>query len=547
MAIGWGVTAALHLAWGSPLGLPSGEELRASLTDVGIEAVSVSPSRYQTWGVAHYDVVTENDEPLTVSLYGRDAASAELLRKLYRFILYRNSGPALSLTRIHPARRASDPSGAPVGHAAPGTRGTEALELEPGPRGGGFPDRRVGAHRGAHQCLPLHQHDPQCTVGLGGRHGPSLLVRLPRGSHLKRGKRSGLTPPRTCGRTRVGKLVQRLLAGGNVAVIATEVRFYQQQGFDSTAAVTSSALVNVSSLLVKVLLFLLAIPFAWSSFHFGKSLHAGNHAGILWTLLAVVVVIGVVLTAMFAVPRWRHLVAEKLRPKLSSVIDDFKTLATQPVKLVELFGGQVASQLLIIIALGAALHAFDAHLSLAALVIASTMAGVLASASPAGGGMGVAEAGLILALTAAGIPSASGHRCRLRPAPLHCVPSTDCRLVHTDVDETEGIPLVRGPRVACFAECVRVGGSATPLSDGRIAARSTRALAQEAPETGQEAPAGAGLRPLHGGWSALLAPRRPPDPRPREGGTQCAAPQASGPARPLDPARPGRRRPEQKG
>ena len=31
------------------------------------------------------------------------------------------------------------------------------------------------------------------------------------------------------------------------------------------------------------------------------------------------------------------------------------------------------------------------------------MAGVLASASPAGGGMGVAEAGLILALTAGGI------------------------------------------------------------------------------------------------------------------------------------------------
>jgi uncharacterized membrane protein YbhN (UPF0104 family) len=55
------------------------------------------------------------------------------------------------------------------------------------------------------------------------------------------------------------------------------------------------------------------------------------------------------------------------------------------------------------LALGAALHAFGAHLSLAALLIAVTTAGVLASASPAGGGMGVAEAGLILALTAGGI------------------------------------------------------------------------------------------------------------------------------------------------
>jgi uncharacterized membrane protein YbhN (UPF0104 family) len=195
------------------------------------------------------------------------------------------------------------------------------------------------------------------------------------------------------------------LAGGNAAVLATQVRFFQQQGFDTSVAVTSSALVNVASLLVKLVLFLIAIPIAWSSFHFGNTLHQGNHAGILWTLLGVVVFIGVVLAAIFAVPRWRRHVHEKLRPKLSTVAANFKSLATQPVRLVKLFGGQVASQLLVILGLGAALHAFDAHLSVAALVIVSTMAGVLASASPAGGGMGVAEAGLILALTAAGIPS----------------------------------------------------------------------------------------------------------------------------------------------
>jgi uncharacterized membrane protein YbhN (UPF0104 family) len=195
------------------------------------------------------------------------------------------------------------------------------------------------------------------------------------------------------------------LAGGNAAVLATQVRFFQQQGFDTSVAVTSSALVNVASLLVKLVLFLIAIPIAWSSFHFGNTLHQGNHAGILWTLLGVVVFIGVVLAAIFAVPRWRRHVHEKLRPKLSTVAANFKSLATQPVRLVKLFGGQVAAQLLVILGLGAALHAFDAHLSVAALVIVSTMAGVLASASPAGGGMGVAEAGLILALTAAGIPS----------------------------------------------------------------------------------------------------------------------------------------------
>src|SRR6516225_1088563 len=58
MAIGWGVTAALHLA-----------EMGAG-------------------------------EVLAVSFYGRDATDAQLLTKLWRFVFYRHSGAALALTRI---------------------------------------------------------------------------------------------------------------------------------------------------------------------------------------------------------------------------------------------------------------------------------------------------------------------------------------------------------------------------------------------------------------------------------------------------------------
>ena len=81
------------------------------------------------------------------------------------------------------------------------------------------------------------------------------------------------------------------------------MRFYQQQGFDTTTAVTSGALVSLSSLLTKLVLFLVVLPIAWSSFHFGHSLHQGGHAKILYGLLVVVVVVGLVLTALFAVPR----------------------------------------------------------------------------------------------------------------------------------------------------------------------------------------------------------------------------------------------------
>ena len=100
MAIGWGVTSAIHLGFGSPLGLPSGEELCVALATVGIDSVSAQPTRYQTWGAAHYVVVTNSGESLVVTFYGRDAADAQFLSKVYRLIMYRNSGPAISLTRI---------------------------------------------------------------------------------------------------------------------------------------------------------------------------------------------------------------------------------------------------------------------------------------------------------------------------------------------------------------------------------------------------------------------------------------------------------------
>jgi uncharacterized membrane protein YbhN (UPF0104 family) len=570
MAIGWGVTAAIHLGWGSPVGLPSGEELRVVLETAGFEAVSVVPTPHQTWGSAHYTVITEPGESLTVSFYGRDAADAQFLRKIYRLIAYRNSGPPLSLTRIQQVEHESSVTQLAARSGARVPQVISASQIGPShdaalvartPPGVALSDvdesavsdellddlfgqllslRRARISHGAlnpHTILVDVDHhaatlvdfrngvsnasdflldqdlagamasaavaagpertarsairavpseplsgalghlrraglDPAVNVALKGKKtlldevrsqtaqlagieapdlveprrlswnqvlvalgslvgGWALILVLINASHSAHtiqhaqwgwvvatallcacGYLGGATANRGSvpGALPMGRVVGlelansfTTLAGGNAAVLATQVRFYQQQGYDTTTAVTSGALLSVSSLVIKLLLFLIALPIAWSSFHFGHAIHHGNHAGLLWGLLAVVILIGLVLAAAFAVPRWRQHVQERLRPKLTTAVANFKALATQPIKIVQLFGGQIAAQLLVILALGAALHAFDTQLSLAALVIATTMAGVLASASPAGGGMGVAEAGLILALTAAGI------------------------------------------------------------------------------------------------------------------------------------------------
>lgn len=57
------------------------------------------------------------------------------------------------------------------------------------------------------------------------------------------------------------------LAGGTAAVFATRVRFFQQQGYDSSVALSSGAIMATSSWIVTGVLFLVSLPFAWGSIH----------------------------------------------------------------------------------------------------------------------------------------------------------------------------------------------------------------------------------------------------------------------------------------
>jgi uncharacterized protein (TIRG00374 family) len=99
LAIGWGVAAALHLTFGSPLGLPSSREVTVLLSNLGVEAELLEPSPEQVWGVARFKG-TDGAGPLDVSVYGRDAVDAQFFNKFYRFFVYRDSGPTLTLTRV---------------------------------------------------------------------------------------------------------------------------------------------------------------------------------------------------------------------------------------------------------------------------------------------------------------------------------------------------------------------------------------------------------------------------------------------------------------
>lgn len=55
-------------------------------------------------------------------------------------------------------------------------------------------------------------------------------------------------------------------------------------------------------------------------------------------------------------------------------------------------------------ALGGALHAIGQHASIATLIVVITTASIVGGVTPVPGGVGVVEAGMIAALTSAGVP-----------------------------------------------------------------------------------------------------------------------------------------------
>src|SRR6516164_5409845 len=99
VALGWGVAAALHLAVGSPLGLPSAAEVTQWIADLHVQVADVARAPRQVWGVEQFTGRDPAGHAIELSVYGRDASDAGVLAKLWRFCVYRDSGPTLIMDR----------------------------------------------------------------------------------------------------------------------------------------------------------------------------------------------------------------------------------------------------------------------------------------------------------------------------------------------------------------------------------------------------------------------------------------------------------------
>ena len=566
IALGWGVAAALHLAVGSPLGLPSAAEITEWITDLRMTARDITRAPRQVWGVEQFTGRDEAGKTIELSVYGRDASDARMLAKLWRFCLYRDSGPTLILDRLQQVEHEAyltlmaGRAGVPVpdvlaaGRFGPSRDAALVTRLPDGPTlsqadGAGLADAildeillavlQLREARIAHGALggdtiivsdrgicvrdfrrasasaPAGRLDGDLAAALGAmavragaeRTGAAARVLdadTARGAlvHLQRSALdpvtvaalkdhkdllprlrdavaagAGIEVPKLAEAKRVswpnllfavgsligiwliigilsdagdsldaikgaswgwvaltfvfaqlpvvaegwalvGAAVGQIpfgrcvaletsntftaLVGGDVAVFALRVRFFQRQGYDAEAAVSAGAIATTASWTVKTLLFLVAIPFAAGSFH-APSGSGGDQAAV-WIILAVILAVGIAATLIALVPRLRRLVSRKIRPHLLNIWANVKTIATEPRKIVYVLGGSTLSQLLVVLALGTSLHAVGEHASIATLITVNTLAAIVGGAVPVPGGLGVVEAGLIAGLTSVGIP-----------------------------------------------------------------------------------------------------------------------------------------------
>ena len=566
MALGWGVAAGLHLAVGSPLGLPSAAEVAGQIADLNIAVGAIARAPRQVWGVEQFAGRGPAGETIELAVYGRDASDARMLAKLWRFCLYRDSGPTLILDRLQQVEHEAYltlmagrggvlvpevlaagrfgpsgdaalvtqvPGGLTLAQAAEVTDATleEILLAVLRLRASGIAHGALGGDtiivsdqgvcirnfRSATASAPVGRRDADLAAALGAmavRAGPertaaaagrvldagtarSALVHLQRSAldpgtvaglqHRKDllprlrealASASGIEVPKLAEEKRIswtnlvfglgsllgiwliigilsgaGSSLEAIkgaswgwlalafifalasevclgwallgaaagplpfgrcvalevsnaftsLVGGTVAAFAVRVRFFQRQGYDAEAAVSSGAIASTASWLVQGLLFLIAIPFAAGTFG-GLTASGGANKTAVAIILVAVVAAGIAAALIALVPRLRRLVSSTVRPHLAGIWANVRTIAAQPRKIAYVLAGSTLAELVIVLALGASLHAVGQRASIATLITVNTLAGIIGGAVPVPGGAGVIEAGLIAGLTAVGIP-----------------------------------------------------------------------------------------------------------------------------------------------
>jgi uncharacterized membrane protein YbhN (UPF0104 family) len=182
------------------------------------------------------------------------------------------------------------------------------------------------------------------------------------------------------------------------ARVAVNIRFFQRFGVEPTRAVSAGVIDSVSGFVVQIVLFL-SLAFL-SDFDFSVTADTSDLSG--WVTIALIAIAVIVVAAIVVVA------VRPLRARLVEVLRKVRValmVLKSPTKVLQLFGGNLLSQVLFGVAMAACVIAFGESVPLTQLVLINTVVSLFAGLLPIPGGIGVSEAGLTYGLTRAGLSS----------------------------------------------------------------------------------------------------------------------------------------------
>jgi uncharacterized protein (TIRG00374 family) len=185
----------------------------------------------------------------------------------------------------------------------------------------------------------------------------------------------------------------------NLARMAVNIRFFQRQGLSAPTAVASGAIDSFASTVAQAALLAVLLVFSESSVAIDLPFPSGGSETLLWIVAGIAVA---AVVALAAIARVRRAITGRVRAWWPDVRATLGALRTSH-KLALLVLGSLATEVLFAVALGLFAQAFGYDVSLAELLLINVGVALVGTIVPIPGNVGVAEFGLTVGLTSAGM------------------------------------------------------------------------------------------------------------------------------------------------
>jgi glycosyltransferase 2 family protein len=185
----------------------------------------------------------------------------------------------------------------------------------------------------------------------------------------------------------------------NLARLAVNIRFFQRQGLSAPVAVASGAIDSFAGTVVQGVLLGTLLVFSESTLALELPFPDGGALTLLWILIGLLVAS---VLAVALVRRLREAILAQARRWWPDVRSALGALRASH-KLALLVLGSIGTEALFALALGLFARGFGYDIALSELLVINISVSLLASFVPVPGGVGVAEFGLTLGLTSAGM------------------------------------------------------------------------------------------------------------------------------------------------